>query len=201
MLKCLLGAVLGLLILPMTLNLSSALASDYKPTVNEGGMYTQTWFLESFLELKDDQAEAAAEGKRFAIVWEQEGCPYCREMHVTNFADDKIRNYVKDNFVVLQLDIWGSRRVTDFDGEELSEKELARKHRVRFTPTIQFFGVPGETSPDGKDEIARMPGYLKPFPFYTMFEYVRSEAYKSGDFRAYYKAAALQAEAEGAASN
>jgi hypothetical protein len=45
------------------------------------GLYTQPWFLESFLELSDDLAEAAGKGKNFAVIWEQKGCPYCRETH------------------------------------------------------------------------------------------------------------------------
>ena len=40
---------------------------------------------------------------------------------------------------MLQLNIIGSRKVTDFDGSELSEKALAAKYSVRFTPTFQFF--------------------------------------------------------------
>jgi len=47
---------------------------------------------------------------------------------------------VKANFEVLQLNIIGSRKVTDFDGTELSEKDLAAKYGVHFTPTFQFFG-------------------------------------------------------------
>ncbi len=46
----------------------------------------------------------------------------------------------KSNFEVLQLNILGARQVTDFDGEVLSEKDLAHKYDVRFTPTFQFFG-------------------------------------------------------------
>ena len=55
------------------------------------------------------------------------------------FRAAAIADYVKTNFEVLQLNIIGSRKVTDFDGAELSEKELAAKYGVRFTPTFQFF--------------------------------------------------------------
>ena len=73
------------------------------------------------------------------IMWELRGCPYCKETHLVNFAQPRIADYVKTNFEVLQLNIIGSRKVTDFDGTELSEKELAAKYGVRFTPTFQFF--------------------------------------------------------------
>ena len=111
------------------------------------------------VDLREDLQEATDAGKRFAIVWEQDGCPYCKEMHLTNFADPEVRDYVERNFVVLQLNIWGSREVTDFDGEVMSEKALARRNRVRFTPTIQFFPALGGGSGDEDvAEVTRMPG-------------------------------------------
>jgi intracellular sulfur oxidation DsrE/DsrF family protein/thioredoxin-related protein len=90
------------------------------------GLYVQDWFHESFLDMSEDLAEAAEQGKHLAILWEQRGCPYCREMHAVNLADDEIRGYIQENFVVLQLDMWGSREVTDFDGEALEERAMAR---------------------------------------------------------------------------
>ena len=84
-------------------------------------------------------------GKRFAVMWELNGCPYCRETHLVNFARPDIAEFVQENFDILQLNVLGSRKVTDFDGEELGEKQLAAKYGVKFTPTIQFF----PTSVDG----------------------------------------------------
>ena len=72
-------------------------------------------------------------------MWELRGCPYCRETHLVNFARPDIEDYVKANFEILQLNIIGARKVTDFDGSEISEKALAAKYGVRFTPTFQFF--------------------------------------------------------------
>ena len=72
-------------------------------------------------------------------MWELKGCPYCKETHFVNFARADIADYIKSNFEVLQLNIIGSRKVTDFDGAEMSEKDLAAKYDVRYTPTLQFF--------------------------------------------------------------
>ena len=114
-----------------------------EPVLTEDGLYRQPWFLESFLELADDLAAAANSGKRFAVMWELRGCPYCRETHLVNFARADIADYIKANFDILQLNIIGSRKVTDFDGTEISEKALAAKYGVRFTPTFQFFPESG----------------------------------------------------------
>src|SRR5262245_17278488 len=107
--------------------------------LTDDGLYKQPWFLETFLELGDDLDSAAKAGKRFAIMWELRGCPYCKETHLVNFARPDVESYIKTNFEVLQLNIIGSRKVTDFDGKEMSEKALAAKYGVRFTPTFQFF--------------------------------------------------------------
>jgi thioredoxin-related protein len=158
------------------------------PVVTDDGLYRQPWFLESFLELADDLAGATNLGKRFAIAWELRGCPYCRETHLVNFARPDIEGYVKDNFEILQLNIIGSRKVTDFDGGEISEKALAAKYGVRFTPTFQFFpeAVTGlADKPAEKREVARAPGYLRPDDFLALFRFVREKGYETKSFRDY----------------
>ena len=160
-----------------------------EPALGETGLYVQPWFLQSFLDLKEDLEEAAQKGKRFAIFWEQKGCPYCKETHLVNLAKPEIAGYIQKHYVVLQLDLWGARKVKDFDGEELSEKALAQKYGVRFTPTVQFFPAKiGEEKKSGREiEVARLPGYMRPFPFFAMFQFVQDEGYKSGGFRDYFK--------------
>ena len=102
-----------------------------------------------------------------------------------------IEDYVKANFDILQLNIIGARKVTDFDGSEISEKALAAKYGVRFTPTLQFFPESADslssTSPD-KREVARAAGYLRPDDFLAMFRYVREKEYERKSFRDYVKA-------------
>lgn len=157
-------------------------------TIGADGLMTEPWFVNSFLILKEDLEEAAAAGKRLAVIFSLEGCPYCREMHEVNFARQDIADFVRANFNVVQLNIIGSRTVTDFDGEELTEKKLAEKWGVRFTPTTVFFPTP-DRLPEGvsgkKAEIARMPGYMKPFHFMTMYRFVHEKAYLNGKFGPY----------------
>src|SRR5215213_7857893 len=84
------------------------------PVLTDDGLYRQPWFLESFLELADDLQGAANAGKRFAIAWELRGCPYCKETHLVNFERPDIERYIKANYEILQLNIFGSRKVMDF---------------------------------------------------------------------------------------
>jgi len=172
-----------------------AAASMYRahaegPILTDDGLYKEPWFLESFLDLADDLEGARKEGKRFVVMWELKGCPYCKETHFVNFAQPRIADYVTKNFEVLQLNIIGSRKVTDFDGAELSEKELAVKYGVRFTPTFQFFGEGAaslKSLPPSKREVARAPGYMRPDDFLALFRYVREKAYETKSFLDYLK--------------
>ena len=189
------AASTGLPLLPYHLGLAQA----NEPELNDDGLYSQDWFLDSFLDLGEDLVEAAEAGKHFAVLWEQRGCPYCRELHRVNFAREDVRSYVEQNFTILQLNLWGSREVTDFDGEALEERDAARKWRVNFTPTIMFFPDAlslVEGKPAMQAELVRMPGYLKPFHFLSMFEFVREGHHKEMGFQRFLqnKFAALEAQ-------
>lgn len=166
-----------------------AAASELK--LNDDGLYTKPWFLESFLELPDDLKEAAGKKKRLVIMWELKGCPYCKKIHEINLADPAIENFIKDRFEILQLNIIGSREVTDFDGQKLPEKQFAQKYGVRYTPTFQFFpdtvdGLAPKTP--AAREVARWQGYMEPKPFLAMFRFVADKAYEKMSLNDFLKA-------------
>jgi thioredoxin-related protein len=172
--------------------LAAAASARAEAVLSEDGLYREPWFIESFLEIGDDLEQAAKRGKRFAVMWELRGCPYCRETHLVNFARPDIAAFVQENFDILQLNIVGSRKVTDFDGNELGEKQVAARYGVHFTPTIQFFPKDAVGLKDrgpAKREVARIAGYLRPDDFLAMFRYVREEAYQKGSFRDFLKSA------------
>lgn len=149
--------------------------------VGDNGLHIQPFFEDTFLEMGEDLAEATANGKDLMVLFEQNGCPYCAEMHAVNFEREEIVSYLEENFMVIQIDMWGSREVTDFDGEAMEEKALARKWFVNFTPTTLFFAM---DDPDNPPESMRdalvfmLPGYFKPFHHISSLEYVATDGYK-----------------------
>jgi len=152
-----------------------------EPVRTEAG-WTQSWFLDTFLRLPEDFAEARGAGKRFAAVFDQRGCPYCVEMHTKHLVDPVIAAYVRERFALLQLDLHGAREVQDFDHATMEERALARRWRVRFTPSIVFFPDAEELpkKPGHEIEVARMHGLLRPDQFLGMFRYVAEKAYADG---------------------
>ena len=152
-----------------------------EPAHGDDGLYHQAWFQLSFLDLREDFAEAKAAGQRFAVVFEQRGCPYCARMHTDILSQRYINDYVRQNFRILQLDLWGAREVTDFDGRVLSERALAERWGVIFTPTIVFFkddlaGLEGKWGRE-LEAIERLPLSFGRDTFYDLFVWVRHKLY------------------------
>ena len=116
-------------------------------------------------------------------------------------SSDLIVESIQRDFVVIQMNLWGDREVTDFDGEVLKEKELAEKWSVLFTPTIQFFPetVAETAGKSGKAvEVVRIPGYFKPFHFYFLFNYAKTKGYEDvPNFQRWLGGVADQLEAAG----
>ncbi len=148
----------------------------------EDGMFHQTWAITSFLDLREDFAEAKAGAKRFAVIFEQRGCIYCTKMHTEVLAQRYINDYVRENFAIVQLDLFGAREVTDFDGTKVSEAKLAERWGVQFTPTIVFFKdeIPADKVAWGQAlEVVRMSLGFGPATFYDLFVWVRAKVYES----------------------
>ncbi|MFN4309125.1 MAG: thioredoxin family protein [Ferrovibrio sp.] len=153
--------------------------------LNDDGLHVQDWWLESFLDLKQDIEDAAAKGKRVVLSFEQRGCIYCAEMHEKHLASPVISGYIRKHFEVIQLNLFGAREVTDLDGKTLPEKDMARKWGVTTTPTL-FFLPPVAGNASVRDAAsARMRGLLPPPTFLAMFRYVAEKAYERGEFPAY----------------
>ena len=152
-----------------------ALPAWSEARMGDDGLHKQDWFLDSFLELPEDLAEASSEGKFLMVLIEQAGCPYCAVLHAENFARPEIVDYLKADFVVVQLDLWGARVVVDFDGEAMEERDLAQKWGANFTPTTLIFAMKDGPAADFEEaEVFRMPGLLKPFHYMSSLEYVVS---------------------------
>lgn len=155
-----------------------------KPVMGDDGLFHQAWFHDSFLDLREDFSEAGSAGKRLVIMIEQRGCIYCRKMHQEVMSLKYINDYVRENYMVVQLNLWGDREVTDFDGETLSEKDMARKWGVIYTPTILFLtdDIGGKDGKNAKDlTVSVIPGAFEAGTFYDMFTWVRVKGYETDE--------------------
>jgi thioredoxin-related protein len=147
--------------------------------IGDDGLHKEPWMRETFKDLREDLDEANAEGKRLVLFFEQRGCIYCTKMHEEVFSDPAVSDYIGENYFVVQLNLHGDIEVTDFDGEVLSEKDLARKWRVLFTPNIVFLPeeVPEDTSAIDA-AVAVMPGAFGIGTTTDMFTWVVEKRYE-----------------------
>ena len=126
--------------------------------VNPGYQEKPAWFKESFLDIREDVAEAADANRRVILYFYQDGCPYCAKLLRDNFADKGIVRQTRENFDVVAINMWGDREVTGFDGSATTEKALAGDLQVQFTPTMLFLDEEGQV-------VLRVNGYFPPAKF------------------------------------
>lgn len=158
--------------------------------MGDDGLHKAPWMRDTFKDLREDLAEAEAEGKRLMVIFEQRGCIYCTKMHEEVFPRPEIDAYIRENYFVVQMNLHGDTEVTDFDGVILSEKDMARRWNVLFTPSILFLPEavgPDRTAPQAA--VAVMPGAFGPGTTLDMLTWVREKRYlldNGEDFQRYH---------------
>lgn len=158
--------------------------------MGDDGLHKTEWMRDTFKDLREDLGEANAEGKRLMLLFEQRGCIYCAKMHKEVFPRPEIADYITENYFVVQLNLHGDVEVTDFDGEVLTEKQMARKWGLLFTPTLLF--LPEEVPEDisaTQAAVAMMPGAFEAPTTYDLLVWVNENRYENQeveDFQRYH---------------
>ena len=156
-------------------------AADVAP-LGDDGLHKPTWLRDTFKDMREDLAEANAEGKRLMIIFEQRGCIYCTKMYEEVFPRPEIDALIRNNYFVVQMNLFGDVEVTDLDGETLPEKDMAMKWGVMFTPTMIFLP---EDVPDGQTvaeaAVAKMPGAFGKGTTAALLTWVKDHEYENGE--------------------
>lgn len=148
------------------------------PTLAADGDEGMPWFKESFLDLREDIAEAKQAKRRLMLYFHQDGCPYCSKLIRDNFGQKSISDKTRKHFDVVALNLWGDREVTDLAGKAMPEKEFAKSMKVQFTPTLVMFDEQGNVA-------LRLNGYLQPHKFEAALDYVGQRLEKKQNFADY----------------
>lgn len=147
--------------------------------VNPGYVQKPAWFKESFLDLREDVADAARAGKGVILYFYQDGCPYCERLINVNFAQQQISAKTRSKYDVIAINMWGDREVTDLKGRLVTEKEFSVGMKVQFTPTLLFL--------NGKGDLAlRVNGYYPPHKFSAALDYASGGGKPGETFTAYF---------------
>lgn len=165
--------------------------------MGEDGLHKQPWMSNTFKDMTEDLAAAGEQGKRLVVIFEQRGCGYCKKMHEEVFVDPEVAKYISENFMVVQMNLFGDEEVTDFDGEAMAEKDMAKRWGVMFTPTMLFMPeeVPeGQTA--GEAAVAMMPGAFARGTTLHLFQWVKEKGYEGEEHFQKFHARRLEEEAK-----
>lgn len=149
-------------------------------------LYAVDDFFQSSMGDYQEELEIAVEEDKKAVMvfFEMDECPFCHWMKTNVLNKPEVQAYFKKHFILLAHDIEGDVEITDFSGDSITQKDFAsKKHRVRATPVIAFFGLKGKKK--GK-RIARFTGRTSSVEeFMLLGKYVETGAYQKMKFSKY----------------
>lgn len=116
------------------------------------------------------------------LMFEAEGCPYCRKMKQRVLNRDDVQAYFHRHYAIFSIDVFGDVPLVDFAGRETTEKAYARTLRIRGTPSFVIVGLDGR-------ELARLPGATRDAEEFMQFgRYVADDHYRTQTMEQYYAA-------------
>ena len=170
------GAVFSALAVFMLAAPGLAVAAEDPAALQAGVPYTlPEWFKPSFLDFRQDVAEARKQGKQVMVFFHLDNCPYCARMLKDNFTSGANHDFIRTHFEVIAVNVRGSLEARWVNGETYTERGLTAHLGVRGTPTLVFL------DPDGKN-VLQLAGYRDPRALRAALEYVQSQRYRSGPF-------------------
>jgi thioredoxin-related protein len=129
--------------------------------------------------LEEAQIEAAETGKKILLFGYAEWCTYCLKTRRETFPDSTVLASIDQFYIPVQLDAESEREIT-YNGNTMPEYELARYLRLSSYPIHYFLDSSGEL-------IGAQPGFIEPFVYGPLLDYVGSDAYKNQSFEEYFE--------------
>lgn len=129
--------------------------------------------------LEEAQVEAAETGKKILLFGYAEWCSYCLKTRKETFPDSTVIASIDNYYIPVQLDAESEREIT-YNGTQMPEYELARYLRLSSYPIHYFLDSKGEL-------IGAQPGFIEPFVYGPLLDYVGSDAYKNQSFEEYFE--------------
>ena len=151
-------------------------AAEDPAALKTGVPYTlPEWFKPSFLDFRQDVAEARKQNRQVLVFFHLENCPYCARMLKENFTSGDNYDFIRKHFDVIAVDVRGSLDVTWVNGAAYSERGLTTHLGIRGTPTLVFLDHDARI-------VLRLSGYRDPRALRAALDYVQGQGYRRGPF-------------------
>ena len=94
--------------------------------------------------LQVDALLAATDKKPIVLFFTLPNCSYCRIVRYDYFLPLLKQRAGSNQPIIREISVTGQNRVTLFDGQRLTETELAERYNVQMTPTVLFVNREGD---------------------------------------------------------
>lgn len=130
------------------------------------------WFKHSFLDLRDDLAEARKAGKTGIVLYlSTRRCSYCRAFVDFTLAEPDIRQAMQRHFDVIGLEVISNAEITDVQGKTWTVKDYVAHEKAYVTPALIFIRHDGQ-------QLLRIVGYYPPEKFRGVLAYLLEGHYR-----------------------
>ena len=120
---------------------------------------------------------AEEENKYILINFYTDWCGYCKKMDKEAYSNEEVKSILNENFVIVKVNAESENKVIE-NGEEITERELAKLYQVSGYPTTWFLE-------SNHSHIAPLPGYVTTEQFIPVLNYIGEGWYKSISFKEY----------------
>jgi thioredoxin-related protein len=122
-------------------------------------------------------AKASKQNKHLIVDIYTTWCGWCRVMDRETYGNTEVASYLTDNFVLAKVNGESANKL-HWNGEELSERQFARKVGVTGYPATYFMKPNAEL-------LGGVPGYVKAPDFMIYSRYVATRWYQKGKIQDY----------------
>jgi len=146
----------------------------------ESDVYTSTTTGDgniAWANIQEGIEKAQSENKKLLVYVHTDWCSWCKRMEEETFADESVAAYMNDNFVPVTLDA-ESEKIVRYNGQEMSEEQVAQSLGVEGFPTHIFLTSNGEP-------LTIMPGYMPPDRFINVLSFIAEDHYLDTEWEDY----------------
>jgi len=115
-------------------------------------------------------AKGAEENKTIVVDVFTDWCGWCKKMDRDVYADESVQAYLAQHYVAAKLDAESATTHT-VQGQQASEREIARAYGISGYPATIFLNPEGET-------ITILSGYVDRDRFLLVLEYIHERVYE-----------------------